>query len=230
MNRLLLTSCLLLSPVMLFAEKPLSQPVKTLLGHSLVVFEDFESGKADKFEPTDKTAWKVEKQDDNTVYRLIKKKSNYEPPVRSPYNRAILKDIKLTDTVLDVKLKSTSKPYNHRSLCLFFGYQDESHFYYVHFGKKTDDHANQIFIVNGKPRIKISTKTTPGTDWDDEWRHARVVRNTESGSIEIFFDDMKQPVMTAEDKTFQWGRVGIGSFDDPGDFDNIAVYGTIKTE
>ena len=52
-------------------------------------------------------------------------------------------------------------------MCVFFGYQDDSHLYYVHLGKKTDDHANQVFIVNEAPRTKISTKTTDGIPWLD---------------------------------------------------------------
>ena len=129
--------------------------------------------------------------------------------------------------VLDLKFQSTKKDYGHRDLCLFFGFQDPSHLYYVHFGKKTDDHANQIFIVNDKPRTKISTKTTEGTNWDDEWHHARIVRDVESGRIEIYFDDMKTPVMTATDKTFTWGKVGVGSFDDTGRFDDVYLFGDV---
>ena len=86
--------------------------------------------------------------------------------------------------MLEVKLQSTVKDYDHRSLVLVFGYQDPAHFYYVHFGKKTDDHANQIFIVNGAPRLKISTKTTPGTAWDDAWHEVKIVRNVGDGSID----------------------------------------------
>ncbi|MBL4884843.1 MAG: hypothetical protein JKY95_09950 [Planctomycetaceae bacterium] len=203
--------------------------VKMMQGLSLVFSENFESGNANHWQPTDSSAWELQSQDGNAVYSLIKKKSNYEPPVRSPYNRSMLKDVVLSDTILDVKLQSTSPEYGHRSLCLFFGYQDESHFYYVHFGKKMDDHANQIFIVNGSPRKKISLTTTRGTDWDDKWHHARVVRKVKTGKIEIYFDDMTKPIMTAEDKTFQWGTVGIGSFDDPGNYDQIRVYGKKKT-
>lgn len=193
-----------------------------------VFFEDFEQGLSDRWEPTDPSAWELRKQGDNTVYALIKAKSNYEPPVRSPYNRNLVKDVEVTDFVLDVKFQSTSRDYGHRSLCLFFGYQDASHFYYVHFGKIADPHANQIFIVNDSPREKISLTTTEGTNWDDEWHRARIVRNVTSGRIEVFFDDMKTPVMTAEDKTFLHGRVGIGSFDDPGNFDDIRLTGTLK--
>ena len=72
---------------------------------------------------------------------------------------------------------------------------------------------------------KISTKTTAGTDWDDEWHHARIVREVMSGTIEIYFDDMKTPAMTATDKTFAWGQVGIGSFDDTGRFDDVYLFG-----
>ena len=126
---------------------------------------------------------------------------------------------------MDVDLQQTGKEYGHRDMCLFWGFQDPSHFYYVHFGKRTDDHANQIFIVNEKPRTKISTKTTDGTNWADEWHHARIVRDVASGKIEVFFDDMKKPIMTATDKTFRSGRIGIGSFDDTGRFDDIYLFG-----
>ena len=43
--------------------------------------------------------------------------------------------------------------------------------------------------------------------------------------IQIFFDDMKTPVMEATDKTFTWGRVGVGSFDDTGNWDDIVLRG-----
>ncbi len=218
---LLFSLLMLAMPMVASAEKLQSESLK---GLPLIAAEDFEHG-TKKWKPTDDSAWEIQQEGDNHVFSLTKKKSDYEPPVRSPYNRAIYQAGEFGDVILDLKLQSTSPDYNHRSLCLFFGYQDESHFYYVHFGKKTDDHANQIFIVNDAPRTKISTKTTPGTNWDDEWHHARVIRKVQDGTIEIYFDDMETPIMTATDKTFQHGRIGIGSFDDPGRFDDIKIYG-----
>jgi lysophospholipase L1-like esterase len=203
---------------------------ETFSGRTLLFHTDFEDQKIDRFEPTDASAWKLSEQDGNHFISLTKKRSKYEPPVRSPYNRALIKDLKVDSFVLDVKLQSTIPDYNHRDLCLFFGYQDNAHLYYVHLGKRTDDHANQIFIVNDKPRTKISTKTTAGIPWNDDWHHARIVRNAESGSIEVFYDDMQVPVMTATDKTFGTGRVGVGSFDDTGNFDEIKVFGAKPRE
>jgi len=194
----------------------------------LIFEEGFENG-AELWEPTDAKAWKIKETDKGNVFSQFEKRSKYEPPHRSPYNMALLKDIHVSDFVLDADVLSTHEDYGHRDVCLFFGYQDPAHFYYVHLGKKTDDHANQIFVVNDAPRTKISTKTTPGTNWDEQWHHVRIVRDTSSGSIEIFYDDMKTPVMTATDKTFLWGRVGVGSFDDTGDWDNIKLRG-LKAE
>ena len=189
-----------------------------------VYSDDFEQG-ADKWQPTDGEAWKVEKTDRGQVYSQFKKRSDYKPPHRSPYNISLLKDVLVSDFQIDVQVRSTHPDYGHRDVCLFFGYQDPAHFYYVHLGKKTDNHANQIFIVNDKPRTKISTKTTDGTNWDDKWHHVRIVRTTGDGKINIIFDDLETPVMTAEDKTFVWGQVGLGSFDDTGAWDDFQLRG-----
>ena len=198
--------------------------VKAPEGMKLIYQHDFEDRKMDQYEPTDATAWKLGEKDGNHYASLIRKDSKFNPPFRSPFNRSLIKDLKLGTFTMDVRVQSTIPDYAHRDLCLFFGYQDDSHLYYVHFGKATDDHANQIFIVNDAPRTKISTKTTTGTPWTDEWHSVRVERNIELGEIKVYFDDMKTPAMTATDKTFGEGRVGFGSFDDTGNFDEIRIY------
>lgn len=195
-----------------------------LFGMPLLHAADFEDGNLDRWEPSDPKAWKLEDQNGNKVLHQFAQ-SKVQTPVRSPFNRSVIKDVVVGDFVLDVRLQSTARDYPHRSLCLFFGYQDPAHLYYVHFGQKTDDHANQIFIVNNQPRKKISTETTPGTPWDDKWHHARIVRKVESGEIAVYFDDMEKPVMKAVDTNFKWGQVGVGSFDDTGRFDQVLIYG-----
>lgn len=190
----------------------------------LVIRDDFTKG-AGHWQPTDPAAWKVaESKREFKVYSQFRQ-SKYKPPHRSPVNIALLKDHAVSDFVLDVDVQSTGKDGPHRDMCLFFGYQDPAHFYYVHLGKRADDHANQIFIVKDAPRKKISTKSTAGTAWDDQWHHVRVMRTVADGKIAIYFDDMKAPIMTATDRTFTWGRVGIGSFDDSGNWANFQLRG-----
>jgi hypothetical protein len=187
----------------------------------LVLGETFDAG-ADRWQPTDAAAWKVVDTPEGKAYSLFQQ-SKYQPPFRSPVNFALAKDLVVSDFVLEARVQSTVRDYNHRDVVLVFGYQDPAHFYYVHFGKQTDDHANQIFIVNGAARAKISTKTTGGTPWTDEWHRLKVSRTVTDGAMEVFFDDMSTPAMTARDTTFVWGQLGIGSFDDTANFDDVTV-------
>lgn len=189
----------------------------------LLFKDDFAKG-ADQWQPTDAAAWKVVKSDTGHYYSQFQQ-SKYKPPFRSPLNISLVKDIKVTDFVFEARVLSTAKDGDHRDMCLFFGYQDASHFYYVHMAKKTDDRANQIFIVDGADRKKISTKTTAGTPWDDKWHNVKLVHKASKGDIAVYFDDMKTPIMTATDKTFAWGQVGIGSFDDSGHWSDVKLHG-----
>ncbi len=194
----------------------------------MVYSDDFTAG-SDRWEPTDAKAWKLGSDDKGNKFLSQHAKSAYNPPHRSPFNIALLKDVLVGDFVLEARCRSTVKDYNHRDMCLFFGYQDPAHFYYVHLGKKADDHANQIFIVKDAPRIKISTLSSEGTNWTDEWHRVKIVRRVSDGTIEVYYDDMERPVMKASDKSFTWGRVGLGTFDDTGDWDDVKLYG-VKVE
>jgi hypothetical protein len=133
---------------------------------------------------------------------------------RSPTHIALLDTPEVASFELNVRLRSTEPDYGHRDACLFFGWQSPDRYYYAHLAKAMDDRANQIFIVNEADRVKISLTTTKGTPWDDGWHWIRLRRNSESGLIQVFYDDMTTPVMTANDKTFPKGKIGVGSFDD----------------
>ena len=190
-----------------------------------LLYEDTFTEGSDHWQPTDSAAWKIVDVDGNKVYNQHGQ-SKYEPPFRSPLNCALLKNVTVAGFELTARVQSTARDYDHRSVCVFFGYQDPAHFYYAHLGQKTDDHANQIFIVNNAARIKISTKTTPGTPWDNKWHDVKITRDAAKGTIRVYFDDMEKPVMVAEDTTFAWGQIGLGSFDDSANWDNVKLSGT----
>ncbi len=133
----------------------------------LLLTETFDQG-ADRWTPQIRPAWKLaevagDKADEKLkVFSQFKKKSNFKPPHRSPEYIALLKELEVTDLEYKVRVKSTHPDYGHRDVVLVFGYQDPAHFYYVHLAQAADDHANQIFIVDGAPRKKISKTTTKG--------------------------------------------------------------------
>jgi len=200
-----------------------AEDTDTCNGLPLLFSDDFENG-VDHWETTDDTAWELHDHDGGKAFGLIRRTSNYKPKVRSPHNIALIRGIEVADFVLTLKVKSTLDTGGHRDCCVFFNHQDPTHFYYVHLGARPDSHSGQIMIVNGVPRVALTQNKKP-TLWDDGWHDVKVVRDTKKGSIEIFFDDMETPHMKATDKTFGKGRIGIGSFDDMDDFDDVRLYG-----
>ena len=183
----------------------------------MVASDDFTEG-ASRWKPTEPEAWTVEEREGRKVYVLGQAKTQYAPRVRSPFHIALLETPAVGDFVLDVEVRSTVKDYGHRDLCLFFGHQDADHFYYAHIGKQADPHAHSVFLVDAKDRVSIARERTQGYDWDDAWHRVRIVRECDSGRIDVYVDDFTKPVIHAEDKTFLKGRVGLGSFDDRGEF------------
>ncbi|HEX2475643.1 MAG TPA: hypothetical protein VHK01_12910 [Lacipirellulaceae bacterium] len=192
--------------------------------------EDFEQG-MDRWQTTDpddaEPVWKIIEVGKPGNHALrVTGTSKYQPPYRSPHSIALLKDIVAGDFELTARVQETNVDAGpHRDLCIFWGYQDPSHFYYVHFGAQADPHACQIFIVNDAPRKMITVHEAKGTPWTEGWHTVKVVRRVNDGTINVYFDDMEKPFMTAKDKTFTWGQVGVGTFDDHGNFDDITLRG-----
>jgi hypothetical protein len=222
--RTVMISFLLLAVVQIAAAEDAEIP-KEMNGMPLVFSEDFESGRGNWVE-TDAEAWQIVDEGGNHVFSNFQS-SNYEPPVRSPLNIARIKDLNVSDFVIEVKMKQTGREYGHRDQCIFFGYNDPSHFYYVHLATNADEHANSIFLVNGEPRVSIAEERTDGTQWTDSYHTIRIERDTAAGTVLVYFDDMTTPVMKTTDTTFLSGGIGFGSFDDVGNIDDVRVWGKV---
>jgi len=196
-------------------------------GYHTVFSESFDTPETiSEFEFSQPDMWVISDTGNKTMALEFSGKSEqYQPQVRSPHTIGLISGLKFESFVLEADLLQTGREYGHRDMCIFFGFQDSTHFYYAHMATKMDDHAHNIFIVNDEPRTKISTKTTDGIEWGDEaWHKVRLVRDLSTGAIELYYDDMTNPIMKATDKTFGPGYIGFGSFDDSGKIDNIKIW------
>ena len=199
------------------------RPLGADKGEQRLAFEDdFENG-LERWEIIDPQSWKMEDHGKGKSLSIIERKSLYKPKVRSPRHIALLKYVEAESFELTFKVKSTKNTGDHRDCCVFFNYQDPTHFYYVHLGAKPDSASGQIMIVNDAPRTPL-TKNEKDTPWSAAgWHDFKLERNVESGKIAIYFDDMETPHMQVEDKTFGKGRIGLGSFDDMNAFDDVKL-------
>ncbi len=207
-----------------FAAEPGDPPAPGIpAGWKLVTEEHFDApASLDRLERSDPGAWK-HSSDGTSLALELTRQSQYQPAVRSPVNIALLHGLKYGDFVLEADLLQTGREYGHRDMCVFFGVQDRSHFYYVHIATAADDHAHNVFLVDGSPRRKIGTKTTPGVKWGQNvWHRVRIERK--ASTIRVFYDNLGEPIMEASDATFASGLVGFGSFDDTGKVDNVRIW------
>jgi len=150
-------------------------------------------------------------------------------PIRRPSALAVLKSAPLVRATVQVEMRSTApEEVKNRDLEIIFGYESPSRFYYVHLAGITDPNHNGIFLVDNKDRRRIDDGTAPPQLKDRAWHRARLERDGSSGRIEIFVDDSKAAVLKATDTTIPSGRVGLGSFDDTGEFRNLSVAGAVK--
>jgi hypothetical protein len=227
-----------------------AESVELPQGYSLQYSQSFDSKKAFKeFMMTDASAWSIAKDGNNNVLALHGA-SAYEPPFRSPLNIALIKGLTFGDFVMDVDIQQTgvkgtpiaqfmkenpdptnANGYAHRDHCFFFGFQDPSHYMYIHIAKNGDNNAHNVFVVNEAPRTPITDFRTVGVDWGVEvWRKIRIVRDTKKGTVALYFDDMLTPIMIADDVPFKQGFIGFGSFDDIGWVDNIKIWAPSATK
>ena len=193
--------------------------------------DDFESGSLDSWQLpyaedwailSEKAAEKGAERARQAVNHYLHMKRNREPGVpRRPLQFALLKKAKVGSFDFQTRVRREGK-----SMIVVFNYVDTLHFYYAHLSADsgaTEPVHNGVFIVNGEPRKRIAGIDAPPALPDREWHRVRLARDTRTGSIRVFMDDRQAPLFSVIDDTFACGQVGIGSFDETGDFDDVTL-------
>ncbi len=207
--KFLLLSCLLAAP--LFATETV-RPLET----------------PGAWQMADPTAWKWGQDGGTTVLTLFKQQ-DYKPKVRSPFNLAWLTTADWTTFTLTVEGRLTKFDEGNNDLCIAFARQDDTRFYYAHLGEKADGIHHQVHFVDHADRRAITATRTGGNDWKPgQWHRLKLVFDGVAGNITVYFDNMEKPALTAQDHTLDHGWIGLGSFDDLGEFRNLVIQGEKK--
>jgi len=120
-----------------------------------------------------------------------------------------------------------------RDACIIFARRDDTHFYYVHLSNVADEFHNAVVRVDGEtrtslvPRGKHPPLTVPGKDW----HKVDIIRDVEAGTITVYVDahDPKDPPwIQVEDRTYDWGYIGLGSFNDQASFARLRIEGQAR--
>jgi hypothetical protein len=168
--------------------------------------------------------WKIENgRDSSPVLRLLVGREPLPGP-RRPYQFAVA----CTPAFEKVEVEADLQP-TKRSLMIVFAYHDPSHFDYAHLStdaaQKQPVH-NGVFHVYGGERVRISRETGPAAfPAVDRWYRVKLNYDGKTGEINVTVDGHAVPALHAFDLSLGAGQVGIGSFDETGDFKNVKITG-----
>jgi hypothetical protein len=191
---------------------------------------DFETGSAAGWRPNTPAHWRVAAKDGTMVYELTA--PGEQGKVRAPTSWSVWTGHDVTSFEFTGRMQCYTDPaVPGRDMCVFFHFQDPTHYYSVHFAGESADVHNIIGLVDGADRVKINAEPAGSSTArmrDRAWHEFKVVCDARSGKIRAYLDDMEKPVLTARDRTLGHGLVGVGAFDDTGCFDDLRLRGVVK--
>jgi hypothetical protein len=192
---------------------------------------DFEHGGLEDWYLAVPGDWKIVESNGNHALRLDRAGPVGAKP-RRPVKFALWKPGCVSDFELRVRVKRDPILAKEGDVLVIFGFQDKLHFYYAHLSSDDGNVAvhNGIFRVNGGDRERIAGVGARPALPDENWRRVRVVRHVDSGELKLFLDDDAEPRFEATDRTHAFGLVGVGSFDNTGEFDDLRLQGTSSAE
>lgn len=170
-------------------------------------------------------SWHI-RDEEGAAVLVLRKPGEQRPPVRRPSEYALLRGKTWQDVTVTARVR-TLRPakVKGRDVCILFGVQDETHFYYTHLSNDSNGKTHNVIMkVKGNKRFPIMREKRPEARLTGAWHTARIFHG-KNGTIKVWLDDMETPLMTAVDTDYPSGAIGLGAFDDPAEFDDVQVSG-----
>ncbi|MFL6417047.1 MAG: hypothetical protein ACJ74Y_15400 [Bryobacteraceae bacterium] len=166
--------------------------------------------------------WEIQKSHGTSILHMKTGRGPEASGPRRPFQFALAD----TPPFSKVTLEADIRPLK-RSIIIVYAYRDPGHFDYAHIS--TDIKApvhNGIFHVYGGERVRISPEGGPASFPEiNRWYHVKLVHDGQTGTVDVTVDGKPVPALHAIDLSLTGGKVGIGSFDETGDFKNLRITG-----
>jgi hypothetical protein len=167
--------------------------------------------------------WKIE---DGPVLRLIQSANPVPGQPRRPQKFALAETPPFRRVTVDVEMRRGG-----RSLIIVYAWQDESHYNYAHISSDTalkQPVHNGMFHVFGGERVRISPLDGPASFTGAEWTPVKLAFDGDSGRCYVEVNGRRNPSLEAVDLSLRHGRVGLGSFNELGDFRRVRISGETR--
>ena len=171
--------------------------------------------------------WTVQEASDWAVENgALRLKVSGEPVAgqpRRPTKYALLNSKPYKKVTVEAEMKRGG-----RSLIIVYAYQDAAHYNYAHISSdaaaKQPVH-NGMFHVFGGERVRMSPQDGPASFVGEDWTPVKLTWDGETGRSYVEVNGKRNPSLEAVDLSLRWGMVGLGSFNETGDFRNVKISG-----
>ncbi len=145
---------------------------------------------------------------------------------RRPQKYAILNSKPYRKVTVEAEMK-----HNARSLMIVYAWQDKDHYNYAHIS--TDEAAKQnvhkgMFHVFSGERVRMSALDGAASFATEEWTPVKLTFDGDTGKCSVEVNGKRNPSLEAVDMSLRWGQVGLGSFNETGDFRNVKITGETR--
>ena len=190
-------------------------------GNGTIVSENFENGKADGWIPGNSSRWEVASNEGSKRYFL--NTTQYQENEDGLGEISIYDNQDFGDFTFECELKSVDaeKGNSFADLDIVFGYQNAKNYYYVMFNSE----AGETAIYRLDNNVRTSIASYGGSTLKDGNYH-KIKISRAGDEIAVYYNNAE--IMKAVDNAFGRGRIGVGSFNDSGYFDNIVMTGDCK--
>lgn len=147
-------------------------------------------------------------------------------PIRAPLSWVVRPDQKPEGSfILSARGKChTSPDVPGRDLLLVIAWNGPLDYTYIHFSAENSPVHNVIMRVKPEGRTLLAHASRPVPKLlKQNWQTIRVWYDKAEGLLRCYVDDMETPVMTCRIGELATGAVGVGSFDDMVEFDDITL-------
>lgn len=172
--------------------------------------------------------WVVAQEGGQTILRLVEKGEPEPGKPRRPTKFAIAETPMFDHVTVECEMRRAG-----RSLIIVYAWQDNDHWNYAHISsdeaRKVNVH-NGMFHVFGGERVRISSLDGAASLAQHEqgkgWAKVKFVFDGATGRAYAEVDGKRNESLEAVDLSLRFGRVGLGSFNETGDFRNVRITGT----
>jgi hypothetical protein len=165
--------------------------------------------------------WKILNENGTPFLHMVRGREPLPGP-RRPFQFALLD----MQPAARVNLQVDIRPLK-RSCIIVYAYRDPAHFNYAHLSTDTGSRQpvhNGIFHVYGGERVRISSPNGPAAFPEiNRWYHVTLAFDGAKGEVNVTVDGTPVPALHAIDLSLTDGRIGLGSFDETGDFKNFKI-------